>query len=168
MMKSLQQLLWLKGIAIILVALLFNSCDDGSDCSMNNTSYNRIRLYSINRATGKESAAKYDGQLTVSLMVNGRDSIIVNRITGATELTLPVSYTHQCDTVILTYDNFYTDTLYVGHSNTPYFISLSCGTGMFHNLTSLRHTNSVIDSAAIVNHNINYDPNENIKLYIAQ
>lgn len=168
-MKSIKQLpLWLKAIALLFAICTFGSCDDGSDCSMNNTSYNRVRLYSVNPITGKESVATYNGQLSVALMIEGRDSIVINRLTSASELTIPVSYAQQRDTVVLIYDNMYTDTLYVEHTNTPYFISLSCGTGMFHNLTGLQHTQSFIDSAVIVNHTINYDPNENIKLYIAQ
>lgn len=154
-------------IAIFAIAALY-SCDDGSDCSMNNTSYNRIRIYSINAITGKESTAEYNGTLSVSLMVNGKDSIVINQVKGTQDLAIPMSYTHDCDTVIFTYDRIYTDTLYVGHSNTPYFISLTCGTGMFHTLKEIRYTQSIIDSAAIINHTINYDPNENIKLYISQ
>ena len=109
--------LWLKAIALLFAICTFGGCDDGSDCSMNNTSYNRVRLYSVNPITGKESVATYNGQLSVALMIEGRDSIVINRLTSASELTIPVSYAQQRDTVVLIYDNMYTDTLYVEHTN---------------------------------------------------
>jgi len=39
---------------------------------------------------------------------------------------------------------------------------------MYHHLTGLRHTRSLIDSASINEAFINYDWNENIKLYIIE
>lgn len=78
------------------------------------------------------------------------------------------SATHTSDTVVFEYEEGGTDTLYVEHSNIPYFISTDCGMAMYHKLTNLRHTNSMIDSAKINDPTINFSWHENIKLYITE
>ena len=149
------------------ISVIFAACDNGSDCNINNVSYNRIQLYST---TDNTTANKYSypNALTVKLVINGNDSIVINHMTDASELQLPVSYTHECDTVVFEYEEGGTDTLYVEHSNIPYFISTDCGMAMYHKLTNLRHTNSMIDSAKINDPTINFSWHENIKLYITE
>ena len=154
-------------IAAITMATTMNSCDNGSDCNINNVSYNRIQLYD---ATNPQDTIagnySYPGTLTVKLLINGKDSIVVNMLTDASELQLPVSYTQECDTLIFEYRDNITDTLFVGHTNIPYFISTDCGIAMHHRLTNLRYTHNLIDSAAIKEPTINFNWHENIKLYI--
>ena len=101
-------------------------------------------------------------------MVNGRDSIVVNHIQGTKQLTLPMSYTQECDTVILSYSNDVTDTLYVRHSNIPFYQSMECGVIMHHKLLGASHTDNFIDSVAITNADINFGNNENIKIYFIE
>ena len=45
---------------------------------------------------------------------------------------------------------------------------MDCGTGMYHMITGVDHTNNLIDSVAVVYKQVNFDSHENIKLYIAQ
>ena len=145
------------------------ACDNGTDCNINNISYNRILLYGTNEQKNTPNKSySYPDTLTVKLIINGNDSIIVNKLVGASELQLPVSYTHECDTLIFEYTGNIEDTLYVEHSNIPYFISTDCGMAMYHQVTGLRHTNNLIDSAAINEPFINFDWHENIKLYIIE
>ena len=153
--------------ASIAVSTLIAACDSGSDCNINNVSYNRIQLYSTDGITST-SKYSYPNALTVKLVINGNDSIVINHMTDASELQLPVSYTHECDTVVFEYEEGGTDTLFVGHSNIPYFISTDCGMAMYHKLTTLRHTNNLIDSANINDPTINFSWHENIKLYITE
>ena len=98
-------------------------------------------------------------------MVNGSDSIVVNHIQNADILQLPMSYTNECDTVIFNYGQEITDTIYVRHKNIPFYISMECGTVMYHRIEEVTHTNNLIDSIAIEERNVNFDYNENIKLY---
>ncbi len=154
---------------IMLLTLTIAACDNGTDCNINNVSYNRIQLYGTNEQTDTlNKSYSYPDTLTVKLIINGNDSIIINRLVGASELQIPVSYTHECDTLIFEYSGNFNDTLYVEHSNIPYFISTDCGMAMFHHVTGLRHTNNLIDSAAINEPLINFDWHENIKLYIIE
>lgn len=151
----------------VLCAIILGSCDSGYDCSIENTAYNKIGFYNIDEENN-EKEYRFPDVLTVSLTVNGKDSIVVNHITGASGLKLPMSYTGTCDTIVFSYVNSATDTLFVNHENIPYFVSMECGTAMYHRLTGIRHTGAFIDSAAIVNDYVNFDYNENIKLYLVQ
>lgn len=153
-----------------IVLFITASCDNGADCNINNVAYNRIQLYSAIADVDTIVSGKYSypDTLTVKLVVNGNDSIIVNRLVGASELQLPICFTQECDTLVFEYSGADNDTLYIEHTNIPYFVSSDCGMAMYHHLTGLRHTHSLIDSAAIKEAFINYDWNENIKLYIIE
>ena len=148
-------------------AALFTGCDNGYDCSLENTAYNRIGFYRIN-GYGIEEKTEFSQTLTVSAMVNDTAKVVVNRIENASSLQLPMSYAQECDTTIFSYPGGITDTLYITHENIPYYISMECGTVMYHKILDIRHTGNFIDSAAIVNDYVNFDYNENIKLYLAE
>lgn len=148
------------------VALLFTACDNGYDCNLENTAYNRIGFYSNQDSiTGKY---RFPETLTVSLRVNGTDSIVVNHITDADGLQLPMSYTQSCDTVIFGYDNGITDTLYFNHENIPYYQSMECGTVMYHKIEDIAHTSNFIDSVSIEQQYVKFDANENVKIYFVE
>ena len=154
-------------LSLLLCTLLCPGCDGGYDCALDNIAYNRIGFYSINEY-GVETEYTFPDYMTVSIMVNGRDSIVVNHITNAKELTLPMSYTHVCDTVILNFFDRYNDTLYINHENIPIYQSMECGVIMHHKLTGTAHSRNQIDSMAIKSAEINFNPNENIKLYFVE
>ena len=160
----------MKKITILLTAicyLLCIGCDGGYDCALDNIAYNRIKFYHINEY-GIENEYAFPEPLTVSMMINGRDSIVVYHMTNAKELTLPVSYTDECDTVILNFFDRHNDTLFVGHSNIPIYQSMECGVIMHHKLTGVTYTDNFIDSLATNSAEINFDYNENIKLYFVE
>lgn len=152
----------LTAVLLFLIA----GCDSGYDCSIENTAYNRIGFY--NAENGIDEKYEFPDVLNVSMMINGRDSTVVNHITNASELQLPMSYVYECDTILFSYKNNATDTLYVKHENIPYFVSMECGTAMYHRIQEIEHTTAFIDSVVIVNNYINYDNNENVKLYLVK
>lgn len=155
----------IKCIVCFLLAILpFTACEDGYDCSIENVAYDRIGFYCVSD-DNVESKYKFPEALTVSLMVNGRDSIVVNHITDTDNLQLPMSYTSDCDTVVFHYEGNFTDTLYIGHENIPFYISMECGTVMYHRITGVKCTDSFIDSAIVANEHVKFDYNENIKVY---
>lgn len=154
-------------VLVAICAIIAGSCDSGYDCGIDKTSFNRIGFYNID-AGNVERAYKFPEALTISLRVNGKDSIVINHITDANALKVPMSYTNECDTVVFRYENNATDTLFVNHENIPYFISMECGLAMYHRLQSIRHTEAFIDSVAIINDYVNFENNENIKLYFVQ
>lgn len=159
---------YLHTIAAILTILCIIACDNGGDCNINNVSLYRTVFYSINSETNEEELYQFPEAVSVSMVINGADSTVVNHLTASTELALPMCYTQETDTVILHFAELADDTLFIEHTNIPYFISMDCGTGMYHELKAVRHTTNFVDSAAIVYPHINFDAHENIKLYIAQ
>lgn len=153
-------------IILIATAICFAAvaaCDNGYDCELNNTSYDNIGFYTIEN--GKEVAYTNPQPLTVSLMINGKDSIMINHITDADRVSLPISYTQDCDTVIFHYADEFSDSLYISHTNSLYYQSMECGTLMFHQISDLKHTNTWIENAVIANKDVNFNGNENIKIY---
>ena len=158
----------IKYIILLLLITFFVCCDNGGDCKINNVSYYRTTFYSIDNETNTESKLQYSEPISVALVINGRDSLVVNHITEATDLALPMSYTHSCDTVLIGFGDFAIDTLFVNHTNIPYFISMDCGMGMYHEITSVKSSGEIIYSVAVIYPPINLDSNENIKIYIAE
>ena len=155
-------------ILLALLSALFICCDNGGDCKINNVSYYRARFYTIDETTGLVNKAQFTEPINVSLVVNGADSTIVNHVTASTDLALPMSYTNNCDTLLIEFGSIATDTLFVNHTNIPYFISMDCGMGMYHEITEVRSTGCVIDSVAVVYSHINFDSNENLKIFITE
>ena len=160
----------MKQIAVLLTvlcSLLCTGCDSGYDCALDNIAYNRIKFYTTNEF-GVEGEYAFPEPLTVSIIINGRDSIVVNYVTNAKELTLPMSYTSECDTVLFNFYDRHYDTLYIKHSNIPIYQSMECGVIMHHRLTGITNTTNMIDSMVIKERNVNFDHNENIKIYFTE
>ena len=72
----------ISAILTAIVLFITASCDNGADCNINNVAYNRIQLYSAiadgdTIVSGKYS---YPDTLTVKLVINGNDSIVINHI----------------------------------------------------------------------------------------
>lgn len=151
-------------LAAFTIALLLMSCENGYDCYLENVAYNRIGFY---RSDSTEVKYEFPEALTVSLMINGENTIAVNHIQDTDNLMLPISHTSECDTVIFNYENNITDTLYVQHENIPYYQSMECGVIMYHKLKDIEHTGIYIDSVAIVQENVKFDANENVRIFFA-
>ena len=150
--------------ALILLAAL-TGCENGYDCYLENVAYNRIGFYKSDSTDVKYELPEV---LTVSLMINGIDSIAVNHIENADKLMLPMSYTNECDTIIFNYDNGIADTLFVDHENIMYYQSMECGTIMYHRIEDIRYTRSLIDSVEVVMDIVKFDANENVKIYFVE
>jgi hypothetical protein len=153
--------------AMILCSLLTAGCDSGYDCALENIAYNCIKFYTVGTDSIEKEYALPEA-LTVSVMINGQAAIAVNHVTNAKEIKLPMCYTATCDTVIMNFFDSYNDTLYIGHSNIPIYQSMECGVIMHHRLTATTSTNVIIDSLAVNETNVNFDNNENIKLYFTE
>ena len=94
---------------------------------------------------------------------------LVNSLIGASKLELPLSYSQDADTLVLRiYGEEYdlSDTLWVEKTNTPHFESPDCPTTMFHQIKSVRHTSTFIDSVTITRNLVDYDQTENIRIHL--
>ncbi len=134
---------------------------DSIDCTL----YNTVTLTCSFYSEGK--TVKLSDTLTVS--APGTDSILVNRMVGASTLDLPLSYTQDTDTLVLhVYGPEFDarDTLWVEKSNTPHFESPDCPTNMFHQIRSVRHSGTFIDSVTITRSLVDYDQTENLRIHL--
>ncbi len=101
-----------------------------------------------------------------TISVVRRDTILVNKLSGGSGLSLPMKYFSDNDTIILSYSSISNkDTLYINHNSYSYVDLPECGTHRFHTLTGIRSTYSGIYNVEIINPKVNYDGNENVKIY---
>lgn len=168
--KSAHRLLYRIFIVPAVLSLLLTACN-GSDCPLNNTVRSRYTFYSS--ATGERTALS--DTLTVSALP--RDTVLLNRAYNISSMTLPVGYLQMADTLLFRFSTQagqICDTLIVNHTNVPHFESLDCGTSIFHEITGVSVTRrapsadypTAIDSIVVSNKKINYDENENFKVYL--
>ena len=154
------------GMSLIIGAA---SCTS-NDCPLNNTVSLVCGFYS----SGDGSAISIADTLTVTL----RDSIILNRSQKTGVVNLPMSYSGETDTLVFIYSpaesgKSIADTILVSKTNQAHFVSLECGTSVFHTITDVSHTlhmtdkdhRYAIDSIVVSNPNVNFDGQENLKIY---
>lgn len=121
-----------------------------------------------------ESTIVSDEQL-VSYIENGytesitevrKDTILVNKSQNRDKVGVPMSFTNTSDTLLLQYGSIlHPDTIIVEHLPHPYVEIPECGSYMFHSLKSVYSTELGIDSIEIVNHNVDFEGKENIRIY---
>lgn len=94
------------------------------------------------------------------------DSILLNKKSGASSISLPMSYYNSADTLVFSYSGIsLQDTVIVAQDSYPHVELPECGTHRFHTLKSIRSTGFAIDSIAISHPVVNYDGNENVKVF---
>lgn len=158
-LKTLGTLRTLKTLTSLALLALFASCG-GDDCVINNTVTATMNFY---MADG--NPCQIMDTLTVSVVRERGDSVVLNRKLGASSLIFPLGYSNACDTFVFRFARMgVSDSVFIRHDNHPYFISLDCGTAMFHTLTSVDCTHHLMQSIQITHPEINYDAQENVHL----
>ena len=96
-----------------------------------------------------------------------RDTLLVNNLSSANTMKVPMSYYHDTDTLIFSYASVGSrDTIYIWHNSYPYVDLPECGTHRFHKLQDIKCSNTAaIDHVEISNPSVNYEGNENVKIY---
>lgn len=101
---------------------------------------------------------------TVSMV--RRDTVLVNRSTSRAYIQVPMSYFNEADTLVFDYASISrNDTVIVSHRSYAHVELPECGTHYFHRITDIKATDAAIDHIEILNPLVNYDGNENIKIY---
>ena len=158
-LKSFMTLRYLRLLAPLAFPVLLTGCG-GDDCVINNTVTATMNFY-----LSDGNACQITDTLTVSVVRAKGDSVVLNRKAGATGLTFPLGYDSAADTFVFHFAHMgVEDTVIIRHDNHPYFISLDCGTAMFHTLTDAACTHRLMQSVQITNPEINYDAQENIQV----
>ena len=148
----------LRLLGALLIIIGVGACS-GEDCVINNTVQGKLAFYNQ-----QSKAVNYTGALTVSVVRPQGDSVVLNRMTNASEVLFPLSYTHGTDTLIFAYGDGLCDSLYISHTNIPTLVSIDCGTAMFHTITAVSSTHHWIDTLILKSPEVNYDERENIQV----
>lgn len=154
---------------MVAAATMLFGCN-ANDCPLNNT----VRLVCGFYNSANDSTVAVGDTLTISV----RDSVILNRSTATATVSLPMSYAAPADTLVFRYtpagsETGITDTLIVSKTNEPHIVSLECGTSVYHTITAVSHSHRTpdatfqyaIDSVAVTKSEVNFDAQENIKIY---
>ncbi len=144
----------MRRLLYIMVATAALASCSSIDCPLNNT------VYATYWMSGQVDTLK--DTLTVSLVrVDGSDTIFLNRLTSATNFSLPVSYAQAEDVLLFqfadTTGTTLTDTVRIAKENTPHFEAVDCSPNYFHTLTAITTTHHRIDSLTINNPSVDYD-----------
>lgn len=131
------------------------------------TVYTYRKLGSFTVTKEYEDASLTDAGYSMTPEVVRRDTILVNSLSKASTFQLPMSFFNNEDTLVITYSSIaLPDTIKVTHSSYPYVELPECGSYRFHNLLKVSATDRHIDHIEIANPKVNYEGNENIKIYL--
>lgn len=149
---------------MLVAVLAMTACND-AQCPLNNVVLTHYAFYAIDENGQSQAVALTD---TLTVRACGTDSILINKLLKASELELPMSYVNAEDTLVFEYINdgvYGRDTIRIAKTDQPHYESPDCPTSMFHIITSASHTDLFIDSVVVVKPSVNYDLQENIRIY---
>jgi hypothetical protein len=153
-------------LLLVVVMLLAAGCNDEEDCSLNGRPMMTCNLFAEDLETGQMVKVALQ-ELTITAA--GTDSIILNKATNVSTLTLPLRYTSDSTQLVFDYgEEFGTDTLIITQSNTPYFLSMDCGYQMKQSITGRAYTRHQIDSIHVAQPQIDIYGTENLQIYFRQ
>lgn len=103
---------------------------------------------------------------TQSMREERNDTIIVNKSYGKGSISVPMSYYFPVDTLLFKYASVaLPDTIFVEHESYPHVDLPECGSYRYHLIKHVRSTDAAIDHIEISNPTVDYEGNENIKIY---
>ena len=161
---------WLCGVELLfayLSSVVISSCST-IDCPVQNTVSVQ---YEIRDKAGAALSLK-DSLSVVTTIADGKNieldittrdenkTTILNRLTGRSSFSLPISYSHPEDILYFCFkDSAKTviDTVWIKKDDIPHFESVDCAAAFFHELTGVRHTHNAIDSLVLINTSVDYD-----------
>lgn len=103
---------------------------------------------------------------TETISETRRDTVLVNKAVSRGNIEVGLGYFQKCDTLIFSYSEISSsDTIRIMHDSYPHVDLPECGAYRFHTLTGVTSTEAGIDHVEIANPTVNYDGNENIRIY---
>ena len=147
----------MKRLPLFLLVLLAVACSS-IDCPVQNIVSVQ---YTICDHNGKEY--QLENYLTIySERSDGSDTTLLNLVTGISDFSLPISYSHPEDILVFVFaeSNFTamgSDTVWIKKQDIPHFESVDCSAAFFHEITDVRHTRHFIDSLVLLNKSVTYD-----------
>ena len=94
------------------------------------------------------------------------DTILINKASSKQYVEVPMSYFNRVDTLLFRYSNIsLPDTIYLEHESYAHVDIPECGSYRYHNIVSIKSTENAIDHLEITNSTVNYDQEQNVKIY---
>ncbi len=129
------------------------------DCSMNSTV---LCSYRFMNAQGDSVTLNDTLSIISGRSIDGNDTVLVNRMTNACTLRLPMSYTQDADELRFVVTNRYgeqvRDYVVVSKTNEPLFESVDCVPRYNHTISDVSTTRNFIDSVVVNNKKVTNDP----------
>lgn len=127
--------------------------------------YRKFGAKQITLDTPNESLREQGYKETVT--EQRRDTILINKLSKASSFQVPMSFFSSNDTLVISYSSIaLPDTIKVTHDSYPHVELPECGSYRFHYLRNITSTDRNIDSISISNPQVNYEGNENVKIYL--
>ncbi len=154
-------------IFISLFIIVNSLCSCSTDgCTENQSSIPLAGFYAVE--TGEAIAIS---QLDIYGIGASGDSLLLEGFSTAKQIYLPLRSTQNNTAFCFHYTQFgdsitaYNDTIWFEYETTPYFVSEECGAMFQYKITSLRHTNIIIDSISLIDPYITNIDVERIKIF---
>ena len=151
----------LSFLLLLLVAVMIGC--SSNNCPLESTVYCNYHFYD-----SEGTAVAYNETMSVYIRLpkTEHDSLIINKVSGAVQFEIPMSYYNDKDTIIIDYLSLVrNDTIVISHHSYAHVDLPECGTKYFHELLDITTTHTGIDKIEIVNPLVNYDGQENIRIY---
>jgi len=95
-----------------------------------------------------------------------KDTVLVNKLSAKSYMSLPMSYSNTSDTLVFQYGNILAnDTIILTHKPYPYVELPECGSYMFHTLKDIYTTTAAIDHVELSRLTVNFEGFENVKIF---
>ena len=114
--------------------------------------------YVIRDKAGK--ALTLTDSLTIISIQKSGEIVVLNRLSGKSEFSLPASYSHPEDVLFFRFkdkDTTVVDTVWMKKDDIPHFESVDCNALFFHEITDVQYTRHAIDSLILLNRSVTYD-----------
>lgn len=145
-----------------IAAITLVGCSD-INCPLTNGVYAKWSFYKADKPL------QLSDTLDIYLKVNGRDTLLANRLFNISSIDLPMSYYNSSDTLTLEIKtashHTYKDMIIVKKENVPHFNSPECGTWVEHYVSDIQLTHNNLDSISVLNRKVDNNEVENFRIY---
>lgn len=150
----------MRNIILPICALLISACSS-IDCPVQNTVAVQYAV-GYDDEFGEQVTETFTDTLWVwTQRIDGKDTLLLNRGTGLTGFSLPVSYKHPEDILVFavadTAHVLTVDTVWMKKDDIPHFESVDCSAHFFHHITAIRSTNNRIANITIKEPRVTYN-----------
>lgn len=159
-----------KVVGLLLLLLMVSACTS-LDCTVADPISIRYGFYDAE--SEEETSVALTDTLTIQIRKGlERDTTLVNRAIGKTQVKVPVSYTREYDKLVFKFKSEHNieavDTLYIYKNDIAHFESVDCNPVYFHTIEDTRVVPGlVIKEVRIKQPNVTYDATtEHIQLFI--